>query len=159
MAKDDEMLSDEEKEELAKKKKKDSEASEMKANKLEKRLIKSLQGQLSILDYDGPKINDLDTLESMIEHYTAKKNEQVSEPVTTPDAKKITVTNGNPSIQMPNGEVFTADPVTEPVFNNAPQMHFVDPMKIPRSVVKFQQGARINYLPPTEETPYPRIIA
>ena len=98
------------------------------------------------------KINSLDVLDAFIEEYKERQN------VTPPKAKPLSIKAGIPSMRAPGGEEIKLNVEEDPVNKLMKLAHINDPFSVPLRLNKGSKDARIAFLPPDDDHPYPRVI-
>lgn len=107
------------------------------------------------LGYDAEKakkINSLEVLDAFIEDLKERQN------VTPPVPQPMTLKAGVPSVIAPGGEQIKLNVEEDPVNKLMKLAHINDPFAVPRRINKGSKDARIAFLPPDDDHPYPRVI-
>ena len=139
---------------------------------LEKELIFTRSKFISLggSEKKANQYEDVKILNALIDDLEERKNEEAKkkeeedkeEDKDKKDKKeneKVVINAGIDTVRFPDGSIQKANPRRVKFNQGSEVMHFLDPMKVPRYLLKFSERARINTLPPDEEHPYYRVIA
>lgn len=130
-------------------------------NELLKKEISLKQKELIMLGYPeerAAKVNNAIALDNLIEVQKEANEDEKKKKKEEPEEIKGVINAGTPAVTFPDGQKQKIDPRQNEQDAEMQRMYFLDPQRVGRTVNVAGKGARVNYLPPTDEFPWYRQI-